>query len=86
VPVDPATELDGVVPVDPDGVVRVDPATDPDGVVPVDPATDPDGVEVVLDVVDASEAGAAHATPVEQEKQIADPMPRATANAPTRPT
>jgi hypothetical protein len=54
--------------------------------VPVDPATDPDGVEVVLDVVDASEAGAAHATPVEQEKQIADPMPRATANAPTRAT
>jgi hypothetical protein len=52
----------------------------------VDPATDPDGVEVVLDVVDASEAGAAHATPVEQEKQIADPMPRATANAPTRAT
>jgi len=53
-----------------------------DGVAPVEP----DGVEVVLDVVDASEAGAAHANPVEQEKQIADPMPRATANAPTRPT
>ena len=91
-PVDPATELDGVVPVEadgvvpvePDGVVRVDPATGPDGVVPVDPATDPDGVEVVLDVVDASEAGAAHATPVEQEKQIADPMPRATANEKAR--
>ena len=94
VPVDPATELDDVVPVDADDVVPVDaddvvpvdPATDPDDVVPVDPATDPDVVEVVLDVDDASESGSAHATPVEQEKQIADPMPRATPNAPTRPT
>jgi len=75
VPVDPATELDGVVSVEADGVVPVDPATDPDGVVSVE-----------ADGVDASEAGSAHATPVEPEKQIADPMPRATPNAPTRPT
>jgi hypothetical protein len=94
VPFDSATELDGVVPVEADGVVPVDPATEldgvvpveADGVVPVDPAADPDDVEVVLDVVDASDPGSAHATPVDQEKQIADPMPRAAANAPIRPT
>ena len=78
-PVDPATELDGVVPVDPftepDGVVPVDPFTEPDGVVPVDPASEPD----------ASEAGVAHATPADHETEIADPMPKTTAKAPTRP-
>ncbi len=83
---DPAAEPDGVVPVDPattlDGVVPVDPATTFGGVVPVDPVAEPDGVEVVLDVVEVSEAGTAHATPGE----IADPIPKATANAPTRPT
>jgi hypothetical protein len=77
VPVAPATELDGVVP--------VAPATELDGVVPVAPATEPDAVEVEPDVFDASEAGVAHATPTELEREIADPMPKATANAPTRP-
>jgi hypothetical protein len=77
VPVAPATELDGVVP--------VAPATELDGVVPLAPATEPDAVEVEPDVFDASEAGVAHATPTELEREIADPMPKATANAPTRP-
>jgi hypothetical protein len=46
---------------------------------------EPDGVEVEFDVVDASDAGVAHATPTELEKEIADPMPKVTAKAPTRP-
>ncbi|PXW97680.1 hypothetical protein [Mycolicibacterium moriokaense] len=79
-PVGPATEPDGVVPVgpasEPDGVVPVGPASEPDGVVPVDPAAEPD----------ASKAGVAHATPADHEKEIADPMPKTTAKAPTRPT
>jgi hypothetical protein len=85
----PATELDGVASADSatelDGVVPVAPATELDGVVPVAPATEPDAVEVEPDVFDASEAGVAHATPTELEREIADPMPKATANAPTRP-
>ena len=58
--VGPATELDGVVPVEADEVVPVE----PDGAVPVDPAADPDD-DVVFDVDDPSEAVSAHATPVE---------------------
>ena len=88
VPAGPVTEPEGVVVVDPvtepEGVVPVDPVATLDGVVPVDPVAEPDGVEVVLDVVAVSEAGTAHATPGATE--IADPIPKATANAPTRPT
>jgi hypothetical protein len=86
--VDPVTEPEGAVPVDPvatlDGVVPVDLVATLDGVVPVDLVAEPDGVEVVLDVVEVSEAGTAHATPGARE--IADPIPKATANATTRPT
>jgi hypothetical protein len=75
--VDPFTELDGGAP--------VGPVPNPDGGVPVAPATVPDGVEVVPVVVDASGPSVAHATPVAQDMQIADPIPSETAKAPSRP-
>ena len=83
--VDPFTELDGGLPVGPvpDGGVPV--GAVPDGGVPVDPATVPDGVEIVPVVVDASGPSVAHATPVAQDMQIADPIPSETAKAPSRP-